>query len=144
MDPAEIVAGQVFSTTGLGEQLSLLDPTVSERVAAAFHTHPWIERVISVQKRWPARLVVDVIYREPVAMVRGIDGFYPVDRHGILLPARDFNARDVQTFPVIEQVTSAPAGRLGKTWATPLSPQLPAWQKCSCKTPTNLTAGGSC
>lgn len=113
------LAGQVFSTTGLGEQLSLLDPSVSERVAAAFHTHPWIERVISVQKRWPARIVVDVIYREPVAMVRGIDGFYPVDRHGILLPARDFNARDVQTFPVIEQVTSAPAGRLGETWGDP-------------------------
>lgn len=113
------LAGQVFNTAGLGDTLSLLDPTVCERVAAAFHTHPWIERVVSVQKRWPARIVVDVIYREPVAMVRGIDGFYPVDRHGILLPARDFSALDVQAFPVIEQVTSAPVGRLGEAWGDP-------------------------
>lgn len=113
------LAAQVFKTAGLGENISLLDATASEKVAAAFHTHPWIERVVTVQKRWPARIVVDAIYREPVAMVRGIDGFYPVDRHGILLPARDFNASDVQKFPVIEQVTSTPVGRLGEAWGDP-------------------------
>jgi hypothetical protein len=113
------LAEQVFRTAGLGHSLSLLDATASERVAAAFHTHPWIERVVTVQKRWPARIVVDAIYREPVAMVRGVDGFYPVDRYGILLPARDFSASDVQRFPVIEQVTTAPVGRLGEAWGDP-------------------------
>ncbi|MFN9235132.1 MAG: cell division protein FtsQ/DivIB, partial [Planctomyces sp.] len=113
------LANQVFKTAGLGEQLSLLDSAASEKVAAAFHTHPWIERVVTVQKRWPPRIVVEAVYREPVAMVRGVDGFYPVDRHAVLLPARDFSAGDVQKFPVIEQVTTTPAGRLGEAWGDP-------------------------
>ena len=113
------LAEQVFNSSGLGTHLSLLDPTVSERVAAAFHSHPWIERVVSVQKRWPSRIVVDAVYRQPVAMVRGIDGFYPIDHSGILLPARDFSDTDVQQFPVIEQVTSNPLGRLGEPWGDP-------------------------
>ncbi len=110
---------QVFAQAGLSETNSLQDPSLSERIAAGFHTHPWIERVISVRKSFPARVHVEVIYREPVAMVKGIDGHYPIDKNGVLLPARDFSDSDVERFPVIEQVASVPMGKLGEPWGDP-------------------------
>ncbi len=116
--PDDLVA-QVFERAGLHSDESLLDETLSERVAAAFYTHPWVENVRSVRKSFPAHLYVDVIYREPVAMVKGVDGFYPVDRNSILLPPRDFTEADIQRYPVIERVSSVPAGRLGQPWGDP-------------------------
>lgn len=116
--PADIIQ-QVFEQAGLDEPLSLQDPTLSERIAAAFHTHPWVEKVISVRKAWPARVYVDVVYRRPVAMVRGIDGYYPIDSSGTLLPGRDFTAADVERYPVLDNVASVPEGRLGENWGDP-------------------------
>jgi hypothetical protein len=114
------LATEVFSTGGFSDRESLQDDSLAERIAAAFHTHPWVERVVSVKKSFPARVHVDVIYREPVAMVRGIDGHYPVDRHGVLLPARDFSDADVARYPVIERVASVPVGHLGEPWGDPV------------------------
>ncbi|MEJ7593826.1 MAG: hypothetical protein WKF77_19985 [Planctomycetaceae bacterium] len=113
------LAQQVFVRAGLEESQSLLDATLSERVAAAFHTHPWVQEVRSVRKTYPARIHVDVVYREPVAMVKGVDGYYPIDRHGILLPARDFSDADIERYPVIERVASVPMGKLGESWGDP-------------------------
>lgn len=113
------LAQQVFVRAGLEENQSLLDATLSERVAAAFHTHPWVQEVRSVRKTFPARIHVDVVYREPVAMVKGVDGYYPIDRHSILLPARDFSDADIERYPVIERVASVPMGKLGESWGDP-------------------------
>ena len=113
------LAQQVFVRAGLEENQSLLDATLSERVAAAFHTHPWVQEVRSVRKTFPARMHVEVIYREPAAMVKGVDGYYPIDRHGILLPARDFSDADIERYPVIERVASVPMGKLGESWGDP-------------------------
>ena len=110
---------QVFERAGLAASESLQDPSLSERIAAAFHTHPWVDRVVSVRKSFPARVHVELVYREPVAMVRGIDGHYPVDRLGVLLPARDFSDSDVERYPLIEQVASVPMGNLGESWGDP-------------------------
>jgi hypothetical protein len=113
------LAKQVFVRAGLEENQSLLDSTLSERVAAAFYTHPWIQEVRSVRKSYPARMHVEIVYREPVAMVKGVDGYYPIDRHGILLPARDFSNADINKYPVIERVASVPLGKLGESWGDP-------------------------
>lgn len=117
--PPDLVQ-QVFSSSGLSDQESLQDAALSERIAAAFHTHPWVERVVSVRKSFPARVHVDLVYREPVAMVRGVDGHYPIDRFGVLLPARDFSDADVSRYPVIERVASVPLGQLGEPWGDPV------------------------
>ena len=110
---------QVFVRAGLDRNQSLLDVTLSERVAAAFHTHPWVQEVRSVRKTYPARIHVDVVYREPVAMIKCVDGYYPIDRHSILLPARDFSVADIERYPVIERVASVPMGKLGESWGDP-------------------------
>jgi hypothetical protein len=53
-------------------------------------------------------------------MVTGIDGFYPVDINGVLLPGRDFAPADLKRFPVIENVSSVPLGRVGEAWGDPV------------------------
>ena len=113
------LAQQVLDRAGFDGSESLLDDSLSERIAAAFYTHPWIENVRSVRKSFPARLHVDVVYREPAAMVKGVDGYYPIDRHGILLPPADFSVADIDRYPIIERVSSVPIGRLGEQWGDP-------------------------
>lgn len=117
--PADI-REQVFQKTAESGSLSLLDDTLSERLAAAFHTHPWVLRVIRVRKSWPARVHVDVEWRRPVAMITGIDGFYPVDENGVLLPSRDFAPADLKRYPIVENVCSVPLGRVGEAWGDPV------------------------
>ncbi len=116
----EDLTRQVFESSGfIDDQLSLHESTLSERIAAAFHTHPWVEKVISVRKSWPAHVQVTVLYRRPIALIRATDGLYPVDRHGILLPASDFSREDLGKYPVIEGIDQAPVGRLGEAWGDP-------------------------
>lgn len=117
--PADI-REQVFEKTATSGSLSLLDDTLSERVAAAFHTHPWVLRVIRVRKSWPAKVHVEVEWRRPVAMITGIDGFYPVDENGVLLPSRDFAPADLKRYPIVENVCSVPLGRVGEAWGDPV------------------------
>lgn len=116
--PADLVE-QVFERAGFDGPASLLDETLSERMAAAFYTHPWIENVRSVRKAFPARLHVEVVYREPVAMVKAVDGYYPIDRHSILLPPADFRITDTERYPIIERVSSVPVGHVGEPWGDP-------------------------
>jgi hypothetical protein len=116
--PKDLVT-QVFDRAGLTSQESLLDDTLTERVAAAFYTHPWIEAVHAVRKGLPAGLQVDVTYRTPVALVVGVDGYYPVDRNGVLLPPTDFRAADIDRYAVVEHVASVPLGKVGEKWGDP-------------------------
>ncbi|MEZ6061503.1 MAG: hypothetical protein R3C19_14250 [Planctomycetaceae bacterium] len=117
--PPDLVE-QVFRRAGLADApLSLLDPTLSERIAAAFYTHPWIDDVQRVRKDFPAHVVVEVTYRRPVAMVQAVDGYYPVDALGHVLPPQDFTMADLERYPIIEQVSSVPVGGLGEAWGDP-------------------------
>ncbi len=117
--PPDLVE-QVFHRAGLDDgPLSLLDDTLSERVAAAFYTHPWIDDVHRVSKTFPAHVVVEVTYRKPVAMVEAVDGCYPVDAAGRVLPPQDFTIADLERYPIIQNVSSVPIGGLGESWGDP-------------------------
>jgi hypothetical protein len=117
--PEDIVE-KVFARAGFDDSLSLLDPELSEKVALAFYTHPWIERLKQVRKSYPARVQVEVVYREPVATVEVIGGgYYPIDRFGHLLPNEDFSAADIDRYPMIKQVSTPPTGNLGQSWGDP-------------------------
>ncbi|MCR9198603.1 MAG: hypothetical protein NXI04_08175 [Planctomycetaceae bacterium] len=116
--PEDLVE-RVFQRAEFGDTLSLQDPRLSEKVALAFHTYPWIERLVKVTKSYPARVSVEVVYREPVAMVKLVSGGYlPVDRHGVLLPTSDFNRADIDRYPHVTNVTSIPIRR-GEPWGDP-------------------------
>lgn len=116
--PEDLVQ-RVFARADFGDSLSLQDPMVSEKIALAFHTHPWIEQLKRVRKSYPAKVTVDVVYREPVAMVQVVGGGYlPVDKFGHLLPDEDFSPADIDRYPIIADVTSIPIRR-GESWGDP-------------------------
>lgn len=136
--PVDLVE-QVVKNAKLRETLSLLDDDLAERVAKAFRGHPWVAEVVQVRKSFPARIEVELKFREPVAMVAVTDGLYPIDANAILLPPIDFSVADARRYPVIRGVQSLPHGAEGRPWNDPavtgaaqLAEMLrPHWKKLS-------------
>jgi hypothetical protein len=118
--PADIRA-EVFQDAGWQQQPpSILETDLTVRVAQAFEQHTWVAKVTRVTKHHPARVVVDLQYRRPVAMVevdyQGQSGLLPVDNLGVLLPPEDFKAEDAVTFPRITVDYNGPEGSVGTPW----------------------------
>ncbi len=99
--------------------MSLQDPALSERIAAAFVTYPWIQKVHRVTKSFPAQVHVEVTYRRPVAIVRGAGGYYPIDVSGCVLPGNDFSPSDIDRYPIVEHISSVPDAGQGDPWGDP-------------------------
>lgn len=110
----ELVA-QTVAQLGRGENLSLLDETLVDDLAAAFGRHPWVEKVSRVRLT-ATGVDVDLTYRKPVAMVQLKQGLYPIDVRGVLLPPEDFSPADVKHFPIISNIKSTPQGPAGTAW----------------------------
>jgi len=117
--PVDLVA-QVQRQRDFSETGSILDRTLAKRLAAEFRQHAWIESVREVRMTYPPRIVVEVTYRRPVALVSSKTGFYPIDPEGVLLPPADFSPRDVERYPVVRNVRSVPAGPAGIAWGDPV------------------------
>jgi hypothetical protein len=111
---------QVVAHANLPREVSVLDPFVAKEIAEAFALHPWIERVVSVQKAFPAAIDVALEYRRPVAMVALRHGTHPIDRLGILLPGQDFAASAARAYPLVTGVRSTPQGPPGTEWGDPI------------------------
>lgn len=106
------VLDQVFDSAKL-DRLSLLDPKTCATIAQAFDASPWVKTTTRVTKEVGGKVLVDVVYRRPLAMVfykLSVDpasqsgaptateqGFFPVDEDGILLPTHDnFGEEDLK------------------------------------------------
>jgi hypothetical protein len=134
------IAEEVLQQMNLGGPPSILDDDLCERLAKAFALHPWIAKVSRVEKRFPARVLIDVVYRRPVCMVevppaageipndeadagtagseinarRG--GLFPVDAAGVLLPTADFSRAEARRYPRLSGIHSLPIGPAGTPW----------------------------
>jgi hypothetical protein len=106
---------QVVREGGLPNELSALEPRLVDDIAAAFQKHPWVDRVVSVRKEFPHRVVVVLEYRKPAAFVVTETGRFTVDKHAVLLPPADLPPADDE-FPVISNARSAPPTEPGNTW----------------------------
>ena len=134
--PHNLVA-QVVENANLPAKLSLLETNLVSEIAEAFQLNPWVEKVVSVSKSFPAKVVVVLNYRRPVAMVEVRQGQYPIDSHGVLLPPQDFSVADTRSYPIITGVVSTPQGPAGTDWgdkvvagAAELASKLsPHWKK---------------
>ena len=113
--PENLVA-EILHRVDLDLPMSLQNPNLSEQIAAAFVTHPWIRQVHRVTKSFPPRVHVDVTYRRPVAIVDGAGGYYAIDESGCVLPGSDFSRSDIARYPIIENVSSVPQGGQGGAW----------------------------
>jgi cell division septal protein FtsQ len=73
-------AGALLEAADLRPGMSLwrVDP---ERLASALEAHPWVRRA-RVRREFPRRLIVDLIEREPVAILY-LDQLYYVDSTGL-------------------------------------------------------------
>ena len=117
--PSDLVR-EVFDSGGFPEPLSLLDPDLNATLAEAFQRHPWVAEVRAVRKSFPARVLLDLDYRRPVAMVQVPEGVYPVDLDGTLLPPADFSAEMAREYPLVLGVRTTPRRGLGVDWGDPM------------------------
>jgi len=116
------IKDEVVRDGGLSS-LSLLDPQVTLKVAREFALHCWVAHVRRVRKDYSGRVIVDLEYRRPVAMVEvrtnGQRGLLPVDASGVLLPPQDFTAEPTREFLRIAVGDTLPVGSPGTPWGDP-------------------------
>ncbi len=99
--------------------MSLLDESLVADLAGAFERSPWVADVEEVRKHADGRVVAKLVFREPVAVVRLDRVSYPVDAHGILLPAEDFDPQRAARLPTIVGIGTEP-GSPGESWVDPV------------------------
>lgn len=115
------IRGEVFQDAGWEQKPpSILEPDLTVRVAQAFEQHTWVAKVTRVTKHHPARVVIELQYRRPVAMVevdyQGQSGLLPIDALGVLLPPEDFKPETALKFPRITVDYTGPEGSVGTPW----------------------------
>ena len=115
----ENLVEQVADLSGVPSKVSLLSESLTSDIAAAFRRHPWIAKVVRVQKSFPASVTVELEYRQPVLMAQVQGGRIPLDIQGVLLPTADFSASDTNRFPVIQYTGTKPKIRPGSVWNEP-------------------------
>jgi len=111
---------EAIRNASLDGGLPLDDPELSRRLARAFEMHPWVKLVVDVSLRHPAAARVEVLCREPVAMVGVKGGLLAVDSEGVVLPSADFTAESASLYPRISGVESSPQGPEGSAWGDPV------------------------
>ncbi|MBX7074317.1 MAG: hypothetical protein K1X71_14320 [Pirellulales bacterium] len=134
------IADEVLRQLTAGGPVSVLDEGLPERVYQALAVHPWIAKVVRVEKQFPARVRAEVIYRRPVCMVEvplAMDelpdeedpnfapgdarparhgGLYPVDAGSVLLPTADFSRAQARRYPRLSDIHTLPLGPVGTAW----------------------------
>lgn len=118
-------------------QVSIMDEGLTERVTAALLRQPWVAKVRNVAKQYPAKVKVELIYRQPVCMVKLGDQLLPVDAEAVLLPPDDFSPVERAKYPRLEGVDRGPMGGVGRHWgdsrvaggAEIAAALLPIWEK---------------
>jgi len=122
-EPPSWVHGDVKSEVLRGSELvgiSILDPQATEKIGNAFSVHTWVESVQQVRKQSDPRVIVELEYRAPVAMVEvyfnEVRGLLPVDRRGVLLPPDDFSPSQASSYLRISAAETQPTGMVGSPW----------------------------
>jgi len=87
--------------------ISLLDYDAAVHIADAFSLHDWVKQVKRVSKHPSGKVRVELVYRQPVAMVRVDRGVFPVDADGVVLPVKGFVPEASLQFAYID---------VGQTW----------------------------
>jgi hypothetical protein len=115
------VKGEVVRSLG-GARLDLLDRELVEQVAEAFALHPWVAKVVRVEKRFPAQVNVDLEYRRPVIVVKidapGEQGLLFLDEESVLLPSADFAPSQAKGYLRIMAAGETPTSVYGTPWGS--------------------------
>jgi hypothetical protein len=110
------VKAEALKAASLDRGLPLTDPDLANRLARAFDTHPWVRRVIDVRLIHPPAAVVEIVCREPAAMVAVKGGLLAVDAEAVVLPSNDFSPEIAAQYPRLTGIESSPQGPEGSRW----------------------------
>jgi len=113
------VRSEVVQKASLDRPLSILDEDLTQRIALAFAAHPWVAEVVRVEKFHPARVEVELRYREPVATIALGTRLLPLDVDGVRLPEENFSQVQLRKMPRIKGVVPRATPRAGGTWNDP-------------------------
>jgi hypothetical protein len=108
------IRAEVFRDPTLDGPLLLTDDDLAERIYRAFARHPWVAKVMPVNKQ---KLQVELVYRRPVCMVEVPGGLLPVDAEGVLLPPGDFSPSEARGYLRLTGVERGPTVAPGSRWA---------------------------
>ena len=120
------IRSEVFRELSLNGPLSIMDDNLVDRIQNSFSLHPWVAKVRSVKKQYPATgaadqtpvsVKVELDYRQPICMVEVPGGLLPVDVEGVLLPSADFSPIEAGRYPRLVGVDRKPAVPAGRRWA---------------------------
>jgi hypothetical protein len=117
---ASDIKAQALRQASLDGGLPLDDPELTRRLGRAFDVHPWVRQVERVELAHPARAVVVVQCREPVAMIGVRGGLLAIDADGVVLPSGDFTGETAARYPRIKGIESSPQGPEGSAWGDPV------------------------
>ena len=102
----------------LPETVQVVDPTLKDRLPAAFVRHPWVAAVGAVTVRPEGVIEVELTFRVPVLAVEvvGDKDLLQVDRYGALLPGPP------AATPLAKLVPAQPTPKqaFGLVWANPV------------------------
>lgn len=110
------IKAEALKAASLDRGLPLTDPELANRLARAFDMHPWVKRVIEVRLVHPPAAVVEIVCREPAAMVAVKGGLLAVDAESVVLPSDDFSADIAAEYPRLTGIDSSPQGPEGSRW----------------------------
>lgn len=110
------VASEALRSASLDGPLWLYDDELVERIAQAFTIHPWVAEVLRVEKLYPARVEVEVRFRQPAALVDTTSGLYAVDYSGVVLPGERLASGQDGALPTVVGVFAPPDGSAGTPW----------------------------
>jgi hypothetical protein len=103
-------------------RLDLRDPRLVGQVAQAFALHPWVAKVVRVEKRFPPWVQVELEYRRPVLVIKldsqGEKDLLVVDEQSMLLPSGDFAPTAARSYLRIMAAGETPAGVYGTPWGS--------------------------
>lgn len=106
------IAAEALEDAGLARELSLLDSDLVPRLVEALELHPWIRRVVRVEREYPVSIEADVEYRVPLAAVEAGPGqpfeLCPIDEETVRLPASDLPRAMLVRLPRIEEAGQIP------------------------------------
>ncbi|MEF8787656.1 MAG: hypothetical protein V5A84_01170, partial [Planctomycetota bacterium] len=111
-----------WQLSSLPSPMSIFKDGLPEMVAAELEKSPWIREVRRVERRLPNRLLTDLEFREPSAVVSFEGGKYLVSRDAYWLPRRLYRVPEdwtpQNTPPIIsENLASEPLS--GERWGDP-------------------------
>lgn len=108
------VKQRALENSTLPKRLSILEPHTARQVAAAFALEPWVREVKAVRIYREPSCVVELTYREPVALVAFRRELIPVDAEGVVLPAREVTT--LQPYPRVVIGGAAEPPAPGTAW----------------------------